>query len=84
MQDWTTFERHSQVGTVVSCPFCEVLRMAREKAPVNEKIAFPGEKRNISVFKTKARTTLHARTEDCRRRRPRSYDPNIVRDVLQL
>jgi len=58
--------------------------MAREKAPVNEKIALPGKKSNISVFKTKARTTLHARTEDCRRRRPRSYDPNLVSDVLRL
>jgi hypothetical protein len=34
--------------------------MAREKAAVDKKITFPGKNSDISVFETKAWTTLYA------------------------
>jgi hypothetical protein len=60
MQDWTAFERHIWARKVVFDQFCQVLGLAREKAPVNEEIKIPGQNSNVSVFKTKARTALHA------------------------
>src|SRR6266403_884722 len=87
MQDWTTLKCHSRESMDVFGLLRKVLGLAREKATVNEKVRFPRQNSNISVFETEARMTLHARTEYCRMRRsPRSRNPDFRsrRDVLQL
>jgi hypothetical protein len=85
MQDGTVFKCHSRANMYVFGQFRQVLRLAREKATVNEKVRFPGQNSNIPVFETEAQTTLHARTEDCRRRGcPRSRNTDFGRDVLEL
>jgi hypothetical protein len=85
MQDWTVFKCHGRASMDVFSQFRQVLRLAREKATVNEKVRFPGQDSNIPVFETEAQTTLHARTEDCSRRGcPRSRNADFGRNVLQL
>lgn len=83
MQDRTAFKCHGRARIVVFGQFGQVLGLAREKATVNKKVRFPGQNSDISVFETEAKTTLHARTEDCCGRWcPRSRDSDLGRDVL--
>lgn len=85
MQDWTAFEHHSWARIAVLGQSRQVLRLAREKATVNEKVRFPGHNGDIPIFETETQTTLHARTEDyCRGWCPRSRNPEFGRDILQL
>ena len=82
MQDWTAFKCHSWTSMDVFSQFRQVLRLAREKATVNEKVRFPGKNGNIPVFETEAQTTLYSRTEGWSRRGcARSRDSD---DVLPL